>query len=197
MFLSVIDEPLIQEMCEGAAEEDVQIVRSAAALLQRHLVMIWDLFNVLLWTKRSKDYDSTVVSVAISGCSVDAHIFSLNGEPDSMFAARLRDQANAYDEFCGPLFSLNVHNTIGSRPSRLFTAPFWRKKSHTSHMKSFRFRYRGGDEISQHVTVIGFCYVTEGDTWRAQRHKVMKSSANPTCSAFTIALSFHGAVDIS
>jgi len=148
MFLSFIDEPLIQEMCEGAAHEDVHIVRSSAASLQRHLMKIRDLFSVLLWTKEAEDDNSTVVSVAISGCPADAHIFSLNGESDSMFAARLRDQADAYDEFCGPLFSLNVRDTIGPRPSRLFTTPFWRKKSNTSHPQSLRFRYARGDEVS-------------------------------------------------
>ncbi|KAH6867981.1 hypothetical protein BKA58DRAFT_186560 [Alternaria rosae] len=148
MFLSFMDEPLIQEMCEGAAEEDVQIVRSAAASLQRHLMKIRGFFSVLLWTKKAEGDKSVVVSVAVSGCPVDAHIFSLNGELDSMFAARLLDQANAYDEFCGPLLSLNVRDTIGPRPSRLFTTQFWRKQSSTPHVKSLRFRYRGGDEVS-------------------------------------------------
>ena len=148
MFLSFIDEPLIQEMCEGAAEEDVQIVRSAAASLQRHLIKKRDLFSVLIWTKEAEDDKSDVVSIAISGCPSDAHIFSLNGEPDSMFTARLRDQADAYDEFGGPLFSLNVRDTIGPRPSRLFTTPFWRKKTHTPHAQSLRFRYRRRDTVS-------------------------------------------------
>ena len=116
--------------------------------LQRHLMNIRDRFSVLLWTKEAKDDTLTVISVATLGCPADAHIFSLNGEPDSMFAAHLRDQANAYDEFCGPLFSLNVRDTIGPRPSRLFTTPFWRKKSHTPHAQSLRFRYARGDEVS-------------------------------------------------
>ena len=148
MFLSFIDEPLIQEMCEGVAEEDVQIVRSSAMSLQQHLIKIGDLFRVLLWTKEAEDDITTVVSVAISGCPADAHVFSLNGEPESMFAARPRVQADACDEFCGPLFSLNVRDTIGPRPSRLFTTPFWRKKSHTSHAQSLRFRYTVGMEVS-------------------------------------------------
>jgi len=148
MFLSFIDEPLIQEMCEGAADEDVHIVRSSAASLQRHLMKIRDLFSVLLWSKEAEDDNPTVVSVAISGCPSDAYIFSLNGEPSSMFAAGLRDHADANDEFCGPLFSLNVRDTIGPRPSRLFTTPFWRKKSNTSHPQSLRFRYARGDEVS-------------------------------------------------
>jgi len=148
MFLSFIDEPLIQEMCEGAAEEDVRIVRSSAMSLQRHLMKIRDLFSVVLWIKEAADDISAVVSVTISGCPVDAHVFSLNGEPDSMFAARLRDQADGYDGFFGPLFSLNVRDTIGPRPSRLFTTPFWRKKSSTSHVRSLRFRYTAGMEVS-------------------------------------------------
>jgi len=148
MFLSFIDEPLIQEMCGGAAEEDVENVRSAAASLQRHLMKIRDLFSVLLWTQDATDDTSTVISVAISGCLADAHIFSLNGELDSMFAARLRDQVDAYDEFCGPLFSLNVRDTIGPRLSRLFSTPFWRKKSHTPHAQSLRFKFGTRDEVS-------------------------------------------------
>ena len=147
MFLSFIDEPLIQEMCEGSAEEDVHIVRTSAMSLQRHLMKIRDLFDVLIWTKEADDAKSTVVSVAISACPADAHIFSLNGNPDLMFAARLQDQANAYDEFFGPLFPLNVRDTIGPRPSRMFTTPFWRKKSHASYAQSLRFRHRG-DEAS-------------------------------------------------
>jgi len=147
MFLSFIDEPLIQEMCEGAAEEDVQIVRTSATSLQQHLMTIRDLFSVLLWTKEAEDDKSSVVSVATMDCPADAHIFSLNDELDSMFAARLRGQGHAYHEFCGPLFSLNVRDTVGPRPSRLFTTPFWRKKSHTSHAQSLCFRYARGDEV--------------------------------------------------
>jgi len=148
MFLSFVDEPLIQEMCEGAAEEDVQIVRSAAASLQRHLLKIRDLFDVLIWTKEADDAKSTVVSVAVSGCPAGAHIFSLNCDPDLMFAALMRDQADAYDELCGPLFSLNVRETIGPRPSKLFTTPFWRKKSHIPHAQSLRFSCGGAREVS-------------------------------------------------
>jgi len=148
MFLSFVDEPLIQEMCEGAAVEDVQIVRSAAASLQRHLMKIRDLFSVLVWTKEAVDDKSIVVSAAISGCPADAHVFSLNGEPDLLFAVPSRDQADPYDEFGGPLFSLNVRDTIGPRPSRLFTTPFWRQKSHSSHAQSLHIRYARGDEVS-------------------------------------------------
>jgi len=148
MFLGFIDEPLIQEMCEGAAKDDVQIVRSSAMSLQQHLMKIRDLFSVLLRTKEAADDASTVVSITTSGCLADAQVFSLNGEADSMFVARLRDQADAYDDFCGPSFSLNVRDTIGPRPSRLFTTPFWRKKSHSPHAQSLRFRYRGNDEVS-------------------------------------------------
>lgn len=148
MFLSFIDEPLIQGICEGAAEEDLQIVRSAAASLQQHLIKIRDRFSVLLWFKEARDDTPTVINVAISGCPADAHIFSLNGEPNSMFAARLRDLGDTYDEFGGMLFSLNVRDTIGSRPSRLFITPFWWKKSHTPHAQSLRFRYRRIDKES-------------------------------------------------
>lgn len=148
MFLSFIDEPLIQEMCEGAAKEDVQIVRSAAASLQQHLKKIRDLFSVLLWTKEGTNKNPVVVSVALSGCPLDAHTFSLNGEPDSLFAACLPDQAGAYAEFCGPLFPLNVRDTIGPRPSKLLTTPFWRKQSLSSNARLLRFKYRGSDDVS-------------------------------------------------
>jgi hypothetical protein len=148
MFLSFIDEPLIQEMCEGAAEEYVQIVRSAAASLQQHLMKIRELFSVVVWTKEAADNQSTVVSVAISGCPADAHIFSLTGEPDSMFAARLPDQVDTHAKFCSPLFSLNVRDTIGPRPSRLFTMPFWRQESPSLHAKSLHFAYRFGRDGS-------------------------------------------------
>jgi hypothetical protein len=148
MFLSFIDEPLVREMCQGAVEEDVQIVRSAAASLQLHLMKIRDLFSVVISTKAAADDGSGTVGVAVAGCPLNAQVFSLNGEPDSMFVARLSEQGDAHAAFCGPLFLLNVRDTIGPRPSRLLTTPFWRKRSPSSHVRSLRFRYRGSDDIS-------------------------------------------------
>jgi hypothetical protein len=137
-----------QEMCEGAAEEDVQIVRSAAASLQQHLVKIRELFSVVIRTKEAADDQSTVVSVAISGCPADAHVFSLNGKPDSLFAARLPDRVDAHATFYSPLFSLKVRDTIGPRRSRLSTMRFWSQKSPSLHARSFHFTYRFGRDGS-------------------------------------------------
>jgi hypothetical protein len=148
MFLSFIDEPLVREMCQGAVEEDVQIVRSAAASLQLHLMKIRDLFSVVISTKAAADDGPGTVGVAVAGCPLNAQVFSLNGEPDSMFVARLSGRGDAHAAFCGPLFPLNVRDTIGPRPSRLLTTPFWRKRSPSSHVRSLRFRYRGSDDIS-------------------------------------------------
>jgi hypothetical protein len=138
MFLAFIDEALIAELCADAAKEDEQIVRTAASSLQQHLAMIQASFSVLLWTVGTDRRMS--IAVGLSGCPVGANISSVSGEPDMMFAMRQSPLENGCDEFCGPAFSLNVRESIGPRPSTLFTTAFWRKKPRVPDAQRLRFR---------------------------------------------------------
>ncbi|KAF2030839.1 hypothetical protein EK21DRAFT_88563 [Setomelanomma holmii] len=140
IFLALIDEPLINEMCVGSAEDDVNLVKAAAASLQRHLQKIQNSFSVVRWNSQA-DTQSTKVAVGLQGFPADTEVFSLKGEPESMFVARLLGSGKAYAEFCGPLYQLNVRDTIGPRPSTLFTAAFWRKKGPLSDEQTLRFKF--------------------------------------------------------
>jgi hypothetical protein len=138
MFLSFIDELLIEEMCAGSEEDDVRLVRAAAASLQQHLRKIGGSFSVALWTGKQK---SPRIAVVLSPCPKDVCVFSLNGEPDTKFAARLPRPGHTYSEYCGPLFLLNVRDSIGPRPSSLFTASFWRGKTPAPDIRTLRFKW--------------------------------------------------------
>jgi hypothetical protein len=141
MFLSFIDEPLIQEMCEGCDENDITAVRSAAKSLQRHLRKIGAMFELIRWTVNSEQHSSTRIAVALAGCPLDASAFSLNGDPASMFVARLAASDSSPAEFFGSLFLLNVRDTIGPRPSTIFSASFWRSKGTLVPAQLLHFKY--------------------------------------------------------
>jgi hypothetical protein len=64
----------------------------------------------------------------------------VKGEPDTMFAMRQSALEIGCNEFCGPIFSLNVRESIGPRPSTLLTAAFWRKKPRVPDARRLRFR---------------------------------------------------------
>lgn len=138
LFLSFIDESLITEMCNESSADHVQIVRSTAASLQQHLKAMKDKFSVTIWKTGSDAKAHIHISVALAGCPVDASIFSINGDQDLMFAAR---SANNYAEYCGPIFQLNVRDTVGPRPSSLFTGAFWRKRDQSSKVQTLQFNY--------------------------------------------------------
>jgi hypothetical protein len=138
MFLAFIDEELIAELCADSAKEDEQIVRAAASSLQQHLTKTQASFSVILWTAELNS--SMSVALGLLGCPVGANVSLVKGEPDTMFAMRQSALEIGCDEFCGPIFSLNVRESIGPRPSTLLTTAFWRKKPRVPDARRLHFR---------------------------------------------------------